>query len=460
MAKKSYWRDAFAKGEVIQRVRPAESGEYMLNPHKGTTTFQRFNGDELYPGLMWNDREGPTEFKAFDGNLKNPQYPDTRMSYCRWLWKVIEPERGKFRWDIIDGALAAAEERNQTLQMRIQPHIGGDLPGWAWDAGITPTPDSCKGERVEPDSNSKAYIELWSEHIRAWGERYDGHPNFESFDVAFAGSCGETGGNATDETARVLIDVYLESFKKTQLLSMLGAFMYSYGMEHGLGWRADCIGDMRTDGRGDVPDNKNWNHMFDCYPMEVTAGGGLDAWKKAPVTLETCWTVGHWFKEGWDVDYILDQALKYHLSVFMPKSSYIPDELTGKIDWFNRKMGYRYVLRQLTLPLEAKGGQNIRMVAYIDNVGVAPIYRPYRFAYRFVQGKREEVVLSGQDIRKWLPDINWFREEIAFPAGFERGEVKVSVGIVDEKTMKPVVKLAIHEVDADNWHPMTSIDAL
>ena len=89
----SRWRDVFGPEEVIQRVRPKESDKYLLNPHKGTTTFQRFNGDALYPGLSWNDREGPVEFKPFDGNLKNPRYPDTTISYCRWLWSVIEPER-------------------------------------------------------------------------------------------------------------------------------------------------------------------------------------------------------------------------------------------------------------------------------------------------------------------------------------------------------------------------------
>ena len=346
--------------------------------------------------------------------------------------------------------------------MRIQPYIGTDFPMWVWDAGCVPQPGACKGEgRVEPDANCKAYIEHWSDHIRAWGERYDGHPDFESFDMAFAGSCGETGGNATDRTAETLIDVYIDSFRKTQLVAMLGGHMYKYAMtKPGIGWRADCLGDMRREGRGVVPENKNWNHMFDCYPREVTEGGGLDRWKTAPVTLETCWTVGHWFKEGWDVDFILDQALKYHLSVFMPKSSYIPEELTEKIDAFNKRMGYRYMLRQLTLPLEAKPGSDIELLTYVDNVGVAPIYRPYRYAFRFRQGKKEDVVMFKVDIRKWLPDHNWFRETITFPPGFEKGEVKVDAGIVDEKTKKPVVKFAIKETLADGWHPMTSIDAL
>jgi len=458
--KGGYWRDVFGKDEVIQRVRPTESKEYILNPHKGTTTFQRFNGDPLYPGLMWDDSKGPTEFSPFKGNSKNPQYPDTTMSYCRWLWSVIEPEKGKFRWDIIDGALEAARVRGQTLQMRIQPYIGNDAPAWFWDKGGVPQQDSCKAGRVEPDANCKAYIDHWSDHIRAWGKRYDGHPVFESFDVAFAGPCGEGGGNANIDTVETLMGVYIESFEKTQLLAMLGGHMYEYGMKKGLGWRADCLGDLRASGQGVVPDRLCWNHMNDLYPMEVTQGNGKEQWKKAPVTLETCWTVGHWFKEKWDVDWILEQALKYHLSVFMPKSSYIPDELTDRINEFNRRMGYNFVLRQLTIPLEAKPGSKIDVLTFIDNQGVAPIYRPYKFAFRFRQGKKEEVVMFKQDIRKWLPDHTWFKESIVFPKGFEKGEVKIDAGIVDEKTEKPVVKLAIKELLPDGWHPMTSIDAL
>jgi hypothetical protein len=50
------WRGRFGPDETIQRVRPTETFRYLPNPHKGTTTFQRFNGDPLFPGLIWNDR--------------------------------------------------------------------------------------------------------------------------------------------------------------------------------------------------------------------------------------------------------------------------------------------------------------------------------------------------------------------------------------------------------------------
>ncbi len=454
------WRDAFGPDEVIQRVRPTETDRYLLNPHKGTTTFQRFNGDPLYPGLSWNDREGPVEFTPFDGNLKNPRYPDTTISYCRWLWSVIEPEKGKCRWDIIDGTLEAAHARGQTVQMRLQPYIGDSTPKWYWKAGGTPV----QGRRGrEIDHNNPAYLKHWGDLIRAFGRRYDGHPDLESFDMAYGGSCGETGGNTNDETAEKLIAVYLRSFKKTQLLSMLG----THGCAHAakkkgrkIGWRADCFGDVRMEGHGVVPDGLSWKHMYDAYPKEVAGCGVEDAWKEAPVTLETCWTVGYWHEKGWDVDWILAQGLKYHLSVFMPKSSYIPDEWRDRIDEFNKRMGYRFVLRQVTMPLEAKPGQRIKLDLWVDNAGCAPIYRPYALAFRFRQGGKEELVHSKADIRKWMPDHTWFSEKITFPRTLERGEVKVDVGIVEKKTGKPRVRFAIRKVLDDGWHPLTSMDVV
>lgn len=479
------WRSAFGPNEVIQRVRPKESHANLPNPHKGTTTFQRFNGDPLFPGLTWDDEHGPETFKPFDGNLKNPQYPDTTISYCRWVWRAIEPQKGKFRWDIIDGALEAARLRGQTLQVRIQPYVMA-MPDWYWALGARALPGGKIEGRREPDANDPLYIQHWTDFIRAFGARYDGHPDLESFDIAYAGPCGETGGNATPETAQKLVDAYLESFRKTQLLSMLGTHGCAYaaqasraGAHSGrpIGWRADCFGDLsRAKAPGIVPDDLCWCHMLDAYPKEVVRCGVADAWKSAPVTLETCWTVGHWVKQGWDIDWILDQGLKYHLSVFMPKSSYIPDEVREKIDAFNRRMGYRFVLRQMILPLEARPGQRIPFEMFIDNVGVAPLYHPYKLAFRFRQGKDEHIAfplsLSGKeqgeamgsvptaDPRTWMPDHTWFSDEIVFPPTLQRGETQVDIGLVDPATLKPRVRLAIQESLPDGWHPMTSMDVV
>lgn len=457
------WRRQFAPGEVIQRVRPKESFAYLGNPHKGTTTFQRFSGDPLYPGTRWDDRGAPTEFDPFDGNLENDRYPQTTIAYCRWLWSVIEPQKGTFRWEIIDGALEAARVRGQTLQVRLMPYASDDVPEWFWEAGgVRQRKATTYGFR-EPDVNHPLYIKHWGDVIRAFGQRYDEHPDLESFDIAYGGPWGEMGGNARKAAAAKLVEAYLRSFCKTQLVSMLGTHGCAYAARKSnrrIGWRADCFGDVRTDGRGQVPDGLCWNHMYDAYPREVAQNGVQEAWQRAPVTFETCWTVGHWHEKGWDIDWILEQGYKYHISVFMPKSCYIPEEWMPRIDEFNRRMGYRFVLRQMLLPLEVTPRQRFKVEVLIDNVGVAPIYRPYRFAYRFRQNGREEVVESKKDIRKWMPDHTWFSERIAAPEWLRPGSAKLDVGIVDSDTDEPRVKLAVEQIRDDGWHPMALVDVV
>ena len=104
-------------GSVV--VRPKEIQDLLVNPGMGITTFQRFNGQALNPPLTWSE-EGPTE-KLVDSEQK-PEFPPTSVSYCRWVWDVIEPKHGEFHWEIIDLALREAREHGQTLAIRLMPY--------------------------------------------------------------------------------------------------------------------------------------------------------------------------------------------------------------------------------------------------------------------------------------------------------------------------------------------------
>jgi hypothetical protein len=112
------------------------------------------------------------------------------------------------------------------------------------------------------------------------------------------------------------------------------------------------------------------------------------------------------------------------------------------------------------LPLDLKPGKRFEVSIWMDNVGCAPIYRPYRFAYRFRQAGREAVVHSKQDIRTWMPDHTWFSERITAPTWLKPGGAKVDVGIVDTETNGPRVKLAIEEIREDDWHPVALVEVV
>lgn len=458
------WRKPFGPNEVIQRIRPEYTKSPLNNPHKGTTTFQRFEGDPLYKDLSWNDREGPQWFKPARKKIVPVHlYPATRISYCRWAWEDLEPQEGKIRFDIIEGALKAAADRNQTLQIRTQPFVGGNGPKWLWDKGIKENTSPGKKRKYAIwDDNDPLYFKYWSKHIRALGKKFDGHPALESVDLSLAGPCGETGGNATDELANQIVDTYCNAFKKTPLISLLNKNTGQHiqtKKNHTIGWRQDCFGDLRGDiyKLGGVPEHLCYRHMYDVYPKKIETSGVKDLWKTAPVTMETCWTPAFWFNQGWDLDWIIEAGYKYHMSVFMPKSVYIPSEWMGKIEEFSEKIGYRFHLLQMIMPMQSKPAKKIDIEATIDNKGVAPIYHPYRFALKFTQNSNEYIVHFKADIRKWLPDYSYFKESITIPKELKKGFAKVSCAIVNSQN-QAVVKLALKDIDKNNWHPLTCID--
>src|SRR4029078_10343035 len=107
---------------------------------------------------------------------------------------------------------------------------------------------------------------------------------------------------------QALIDIYLEAFKRTPLLMNFDEPQaLAYGTQHGAGWRLDCLGDMR-----DSSDDPHFQaEMLDVYPQQVVRAGIQDVWQRSPVSLETCWVPGYWKQQGWDVNYILGQALRW-----------------------------------------------------------------------------------------------------------------------------------------------------
>ena len=147
------------------------------------------------------------------------------------------------------------------------------------------------------------------------------------------------------------------------------------------------------------------------------------------------------------------------MSVFMPKSVFFPERVMDKLIEFDKKIGYRFALRHMLLPINAEPGKQISVDVFADNVGCAPIYRPYKLALRFKQGSKSYVVRFNEDIRKWLPGHVFFRETLGVPQELQGGEVKVALGIVDD-TDTPRVWFAIDGKTEDGWHPLTSMDVV
>ena len=449
----SVWSAAALSQEKVV-VRPEEIDDVLVNPGIGFMTFQRFNGDKLNEGKKWTEGY-PIEYQEFDGNLENENHPMTSLAYFRVYWKFIEPGKGEYRWDLLDKALETAAARGQTLLLRIAPYGTGednDVPDWY--RAMLGDEKGLAEKKWRTDPEDPRYAEHFGGMIRDLGARYDGHPDLESVDLSIVGAWGEGAGSArlSQKTREALVDSYLEAFPKTHLVMLLtDAKTNGYGLsKRAVGWRVDCLGDLG----GFSP---TWCHMYDYYPQGIINFGMKDAWRKAPVTLEVCWVMQHWKDMGWDVDYIIHQSLKWHISSFNAKSSPVPDEWRPQVDRWLKRMGYRFVLRKLTYPSRVKPGGDLAFTSWWENKGVAPCYRPFRLALRLRNEDRKSVLVTGADLRAWLPGDNLHDGSVVIPAETAQGSYALQLGVLDERTDQPKVKLAITGRQKDGWYTLGNI---
>src|SRR5678815_554244 len=333
---------AYAQRDTVI-VRPVPINDVLQNPNMGITTFNRFNGQATNPALEWSE-VGP-ETKLPQAAAK-PDFPDTTIAYLRWYWTALEPEQGKFRWDILDLALQEARAHGQTLAIRLMPYSNKDpLPTWYQKSGARRAnkPGDKDADIWQPDFSDPLFLKYWGELVAEAGKRYDGNPYLDSVDISSVGYWGEGWSDYMPafQFQKALIDIYFDAFKRTPLLMNFDEPQaLAYGTGRGAGWRLDCLGDMGRQWK----DRPTFSHMLDFYPQQIARMGIQNVWQRSPVSLETCWVPGFWKEKEWDIDYILDQALRWHVSTLNVKSSPIPPEWQQKFEEFQKRMGYRLSL--------------------------------------------------------------------------------------------------------------------
>ena len=236
-----------------------------------------------------------------------------------------------------------------------------------------------------------------------------------------------------------------------------------------VGWRQDCLGDL-----GFWDQTPEWNHMYDYYPQTIIDYNMQDAWKKAPVTFEICGIFDTWaMTEGfqtWDlkepysneeIQYIIDQSLKWHMSSFNGKSSPVPDKWKPMVDEWLKKMGYRFVLRNFKYPERVNVNGKLNFESWWENKGVAPCYnRNYELALRLKNHESYIVLTTDANIREWLPGDVVFNEAVYIPYGTIPGKYVLQLSIVDRVHRIPRIKLAIEGRDQEGWYTLGNIEII
>ncbi len=414
-------------------VKPVEIDSFLLNPGRGFTS----------TASMYNE--------TFGDRL----HPKCGVSQQRFFWDKLEPEEGKINYALIDSAIAKAVKNGQLVNFRVMcQDVDMKVPGWAIKAGVK-----------SPFYDNPVFLEKQINLIKALGIKYDGHPGVCFVDIGTVGQWGEWHIDPdaknpkkiifpTDENARKIIDAYRQSFPKTPLMALI-AFKQKYGFGYatskGTGWRADCWGDM---------DSLGWNHMKGVYPQALQASNAFDAWKNGPVALETCWTMDEWYKRGWDIDYILGKALEWHATEVNNGNQAIPEQWYAQVQEFEKRLGYRYVINEVSYPASVKKGTPLACDMTWQNKGVAPVYNSYNLAMQLVSKKdtsKRYILAVDQDLKKWMPGTTAFKSSIALPETVEAGDYELQVGIVSPSTSKPAIQLAVAGKTGEGWYPLGEI---
>ncbi|MEJ7586769.1 MAG: DUF4832 domain-containing protein [Ferruginibacter sp.] len=414
-------------------VKPMEIDSTLLNPGRGFTS------------------TGNT----FNENIGSRLHPLCGVNQQRFFWDVLEPEEGKINYALVDSGIARSVRNGQLLNFRVMcQDVDMKVSKWALNAGVK-----------SPFYDNAIFIEKQINLIKALGERYDGNPGVCFVDIGTIGQWGEWHVDPdakdpakivfpTDENARKIIDAYFASFKKTPLVSLIAfkqKYGFQYGTSKGAGWRADCWGDM---------DSLGWNHMKGVYPQALDGAKAHDSWKNGPIALETCWTMDEWFKRGWDLDYILDKALEWHVTEVNNGTEAIPREWYPKIREFEKKLGYRFVLNDFSYPSQAKKGEAINCTMSWQNKGVAPLYNNYQLAIQLVSKSsavKPFVIATNADLKKLFPGKASLNTLVTIPPEIIPGDYEVELGIVVPGTTKPAIQLAIAGKTAAGWYRMGSI---
>ena len=378
------------------------------------------------------------------------------IAYYRIFWQFLEPEKGVYRWDLIDKALETAKSRGQELMLRVGPYGANDtvdVPAWYREI-VGPKKEwngpnwNYLGPHWMVCANDPRYAEHFGGFIRELGKRYNNHPDLDSVDMSIVGSWGEgiNDGRMNQDARVMLCDAYMDTFTLTPLMMLLGEDPQTNKYprtKRGVGFRFDCLGDMGE-----------WEHMMRFYPYGMANNDLADAWKTAPLSFEACWVMEQWRRNEWDVDYIIEQSLKWHMSSFNNKSCFVPDVWWPKVNDWLKKMGYRFALRRLEHDGTVKPGEKMKIAAWWENLGVAPCYKNYLLAYRLRDDNCSHILISDADLLSFLPGDILHNTGMRLSETVPAGDYTLDVAIVDKLGYNPRVKLAIEGLRSDGWYDL------
>ena len=285
-----------------QQVNMIDNGKALVNPDMGWTM-------HFYSNVLANygSKLEPSDVIEY--------FPGVSTVYLRIPWSFVEPEEGKFNWEILDTPAQRWIQSGKKVAFRItstENWTRQGTPQWVFDAGA-------KYYEVngflEPEYDDPIFLQKLEGFLMKMAERYDNNPNVAFIDIGHFGMWGEGhtvittplhGHSWGIETQKKYIDLYCKYFKHVQLCisddfaghDLRGHYfpIMNYALSRG--------GTMRDDSILVQPEPRCWYHNEMAQYF----------WPIMPVILEHEHYGGSVQRKAWDKNLLLKAVEEYHAS--------------------------------------------------------------------------------------------------------------------------------------------------
>ena len=161
-----------------QQVNMIDNGKALVNPDMGWTM-------HFYSNVLANygSKLEPSDVIEY--------FPGVSTVYLRIPWSFVEPEEGKFNWEILDTPAQRWIQSGKKVAFRItstENWTRQGTPQWVFDAGA-------KYYEVngflEPEYDDPIFLQKLEGFLMKMAERYDNNPNVAFIDIGHFGMWGE-----------------------------------------------------------------------------------------------------------------------------------------------------------------------------------------------------------------------------------------------------------------------------
>jgi hypothetical protein len=454
----------------------------LENPHKGW--YHHYPDNHINKYLIGDDAD-LLEFPGMD------------HLYLRLAWAYLEPQEGRFNWEVIDSiidkwvghglGIAFRITCRETSTDRIEQQFA--TPRWVMEAGAKGG-FYYNGREVgtegpwEPVFDDPVFMEKLENFLQAFAARYDGKPWVRYMDVGSIGDWGEGHlhfGSRKPygyEARKKHIDLHLKYFKQTQIV-VSDDFVYfipdeqerdrmhRYIVDQGLTYRDDSI-------------LVDW--FITANPETWTVRSPqyfADVWRSRPTVLELehyghVKRGGNWlgapgsslekFGKGRSgADFFrgaLDKLHATYIGYHGDAREWYTDNPELTVELLNR-CGYWYFLHRLDVPETLGAGRKHQVRLVWGNRGAAPAYHPYRLQVRLVGPQTAEFEFEAGN-RRWFPgpDNTVYPEDytLSLPDHLESGNYDLKIRLCAGKDDRSVfVALDPSLLDDQEYYTLATV---